>query len=69
MSEKLRKRVNIVLLEKRIAELIQSGRSQKEILTSIGITSLGDLEFLSSGELLDCLSVLNERQLSLFDVA
>ena len=60
MSEKLRRKTALVLVERLIADLVRSGLSQQKILMSIGKTRLEDLTWLDSEELLDCHRVLRQ---------
>ena len=71
MSKALRKKTAMVLVERKISELMNEGHSEKSVLRSIGIERLEDLHFLTEFQLLDCHAVLREQlmQLSLFDIA
>jgi hypothetical protein len=52
----------LIKIEKKIAELVQSGLSQHKILTSIGLVRLTDLHWLDNEDLEYCLNVLSHIQ-------
>lgn len=67
--------INTALVERRIAELLHCGHSEKKLMQISGLPSLFEIDALSDEELLHCHKLLRlyqdsqqEVQLKLFDV-